>query len=161
MSQQSRGRTAGRGFTQPSTSQQAGRGQARVFTLTPQDAQVSNAVVAGTIPVCYCDARVLFDPGATHSFIFLMFASKVACQPFRILYPLSVATPLSEELETNVLFPSCSVLVEGKELPADLVLLDVIGFDVILGMDWLAQYYATVDCHAKEVIFRIPDENEF
>ena len=38
---------------------------------------------------------------------------------------------------------------------------DIISFDVILGMDWLAQYYATVDCHAKEVIFRIPDENEF
>ena len=42
-----------------------------------------------------------------------------------------------------------------------MVLLDVTGFDVILGMDWLAQYYATVDCHAKEVIFRIPYENEF
>ena len=46
-------------------------------------------------------------------------------------------------------------------MPADLVLLDVIGFDVILGMDWLVQYYATVDCRAKEVIFRIPDEIEF
>ena len=122
--------------------------------MTPQDAQASNAVVAGTIPVCYCDARVLFDPGATHSFVSLMFASKIACQPSRMLYPLSVATPLSEELETNVFFPSCPVLVKGRELPADLVLLDVIGFDVILGMDWLAQYYATVDYRAKEVIFR-------
>ena len=59
------------------TSQQAGRGQARVFTLTPQDAQASNAVVTGTILVCYCDARVLFDPGATHSFITSVFASRL------------------------------------------------------------------------------------
>ena len=138
VSQQSRGRATGRGFAQPSTSQQTERGQARVFTLTPHDAQASNAMVAGTIPVCYCDARVLFDPGATHSFITSVFASKVACQPSRILYPLSVATPLSEELETNVFFPSCPVLVEERELPADLVLLDVIGIDVILEMDWLA-----------------------
>ena len=100
--------------------------------------------------------RVLRSP-----FITSAFASKVACQPSRMLYSLSVATPLSEELETNVFFPSCPVLVEGRELPAYLVLLDVIGFDVILGMDWLAQYYATVDCCAKEVIFIIPDENEF
>ena len=78
-----------------------------------------------------------------------------------MLYSLSVVTPLSEELEMNVFFPYCPVLVEGRELPADLVLLDVIGFDVILGMDWLAQYYATVDCRAKEVIFRIPNGNEF
>ena len=129
--------------------------------MTPQDAQTSNAVVAGTIPVCCCDARILFDPGATHSFITSVFASKVACQPSRMLYPLSMATPLSDELETNVFFPSCPVLIEGRELPADLVLLDVISFYVILEMDWLAQYYASVDYHAKEVIFRIPDENEF
>ena len=32
---------------------------------------------------------------------------------------------------------------------------------MILGMDWLAQYYAIVDCLTKEVIFRIPYENEF
>ena len=81
-----------------------------------------------------------------------MFASRVVCQPLRILYPLSVATPLSDELETDVFLPSCPILIEGRELPADLVLLDVIGFDVILGMDWLAQYYASVDCRAKEVV---------
>ena len=58
-------------------------------------------------------------------------------------------------------FSFCPVLVEGRKLPVYLVLLDVISFDVILGMDWLAQYYATMDCRAKKVIFRIPIENEF
>ena len=43
----------------------------------------------------------------------------------------------------------------------DLILLDMIDFDVILGMDWLAQHYATVDYHAKEVIFKIPNDVEF
>ena len=65
-----------RGFGQPSTSQQGGRGHARVFTLTQQDAQASNPVVAGTLTVCFLDARVLLDPGATHSFVSLVFASK-------------------------------------------------------------------------------------
>ena len=65
-----------RGFGQASTSQQGGRGQARVFTLTQQDAQASNAVVTGTISVCFLDARVLLDPGATHSFVSPVFASK-------------------------------------------------------------------------------------
>ena len=48
------------------------------------------------------------------------------------------------------------MLVEGRELLADLVLLDVIDFDVILGMDWLAQHYGSLDCREKVVIFRIP-----
>ena len=65
-----------RGFGQASTSQQGGRGQTRVFTLTQQDAQASNAVVAGTLSVCFVDAKVLLDLGATHSFVSPVFASK-------------------------------------------------------------------------------------
>ena len=61
-----------------------------------------------------------------------------------MLFPLSVATPLSDELETDIFFPSFPVLVECRELLADLVLLDVINFEVILGMDWLAQHYASI-----------------
>ena len=78
-----------------------------------------------------------------------------------MLIPLSVSTPLSDELETDIVFPSCLVLVEGRELLADLVLLDVIEFDVIVGMDWLAQHYAIIDCREKEVIFRTLNDEEF
>ena len=56
-------------------------------------------------------------------------------QPSKLLFPLSVVTPLSDKLETYIFFPSYPVLVEGRELIIDLVLLDVIDFDVILGMD--------------------------
>jgi len=48
---------------------QASGVQARVFALTRQDAQASNAVVAGMLSICSQDACVLFDPGATHSFV--------------------------------------------------------------------------------------------
>ena len=47
---------------------QTSGGQARVFTLTRQDAQASNAVVTGILSIDSQDARVLFDSGATHSF---------------------------------------------------------------------------------------------
>ena len=82
-------------------------------------------------------------------------------QPSRLLFPLSVVTPLSDELETDIFFPSCHVLVDGRELLADLILLDIINFDVILGMDWLARHYATLDCREKVVIFRILNDEEF
>ena len=60
-----------------------------------------------------------------------------------MLFPLSITTPLSDELETDVFFPSYPVLVEGRELLANLILLDVLEFDVILEMDWLARHYAS------------------
>ncbi|XP_073227080.1 uncharacterized protein [Cicer arietinum] len=55
----------------------AGRGQARVFALTCQDAQTSNAVVTGILSICSRDAHVLFDPGATHSFVSSWFATQL------------------------------------------------------------------------------------
>ena len=42
-----------------------------------------------------------------------------------------------------------------------LVLLDVIDCEVILGMNWLAQYYASLDCREEVVIFKIPNNDEF
>ena len=51
---------------------------------------------------------------------------------------LSVAIPLSDSLDTDVFLLGCPVLVGSRELPVDFVLLDVMEFDVILGMDWLS-----------------------
>ena len=53
------------------------------------------------------------------------------------------------------------MLIEDREFLADLVLLDVLDFDVILGMNWLSQHFAIVDCQRIEVIFRIPIDEEF
>ena len=78
-----------------------------------------------------------------------------------MVIPLSVSMPLSDLLDTDVVLLGWPVLIEGRELLADLVLLDVMDFDVILGMDWLSQHYATVDCRRKEVIFRISNDEEF
>ena len=129
--------------------------------MTPQDAQASNAVVVGTLSVGYFDARVLYDLNASHSFMSPVFASKMGWQPSKLLVPLSIATPLKDELEKDIVFPSCPMLVEGRELLTDLVLLYVIDFDVILGMDWLAQHYDILDYREKEVIFRILEDVKF
>ena len=63
--------------------------------------------------------------------------------------PLSVATPLSESFDSDVYLQNCPVLIENRELLADLVLLDVMDFDVFLGMDWLSKHYAIVDYRRK------------
>ena len=50
--------------------------QGRVYSLTQHDANNSNAMVTGIIPVSTTYAYALFDPGATHSFISTNFAKK-------------------------------------------------------------------------------------
>ena len=43
----------------------------------------------------------------------------------------------------------------------DLVLLNVIDFDMILGMDCLTRHYATLDYREEVVMFRLPNDEEF
>nr|XP_018630035.1 uncharacterized protein LOC104107271 [Nicotiana tomentosiformis] len=45
------------------------------------------------------------------------------------------------------------ITVQGREILADLNLLDMVDFDIIAGMDWLSSCHAIVDCHAKTVKF--------
>ncbi|WRX23329.1 zinc finger protein [Theobroma cacao] len=73
-----------------------GRGQARVFALTQQEAQTSNVVVSSILSVCNMNARVLFDPGATHSFISPCFASRLGRGRVRREEQLVVSTALKE-----------------------------------------------------------------
>ena len=48
-----------------------------------------------------------------------------------------------------------------KNLTVDLIPLIVNHFDVILGMDWLSENHATINCEEKRVIFKSKDQGEF
>ncbi|XP_028111276.1 uncharacterized protein LOC114309697 [Camellia sinensis] len=52
-------------------------------------------------------------------------------------------------------------VAENVVLYVDVLPLDIRHFDVVLGMDWLTKYYATIDCALKRVIFRPPGQDEF
>ena len=56
----------------------------------------------------------------------------------------------------NKILRDCSVMIGYREITFDLVFFDLEDFDVILGMDWLASYHASVDCFRKRVTFSIP-----
>ena len=56
-------------------------------------------------------------------------------------------------------YPKCSVSIIGQLMPADLIVFAMHDFDVILGMDWLAQYRACVDCFHKTITFEAYEPN--
>src|SRR4051812_29808753 len=62
--------------------------------------------------------------------------------------PLTVITPLNGKVELRTHCRNCSLSISGYEHQFDLILIDMSGFDIIIGME--------VDCHKKRVEFRIP-----
>lgn len=115
----------------------------------------------GTYIIANNLAKILFDPGSTHLYVSPHFAAKLNTAPTSLDFTLTVNTPLGDSLDTDVVFKYCEVVLEGKEFVADLILLNMNDFDVILGMDWLAAYHAKVDCFAKTVSFGIEGQSNF
>ena len=115
----------------------------------------------GIMIVSGVPASVLIDSGATHSFVNLSFAEKLEATPEPLYKWFSVSTPSGAILESCSKLKGCKILVDGRELFVDLVLLDIRDFDIILGMDWLSANHATIDCSKKEVTFQPPTGPSF
>ncbi|XP_059664182.1 uncharacterized protein LOC132309950 [Cornus florida] len=56
---------------------------------------------------------------------------------------------------------SCSITIAGRVLEFDLILLEMTGFDVILGIDWLSSFRAVIDCFRGRVSVCTPDGDCF
>jgi hypothetical protein len=134
---------------------------AQVYALTSGDATASNSVVSGTLPISSGRAFVLFDSGATHSFVSYCFAKASCLEPEALDINLVVATPIGNTILCTSVVKNCPILVEGHVMPANLVVFEMRRFDIILGMDWLSKYHACVDYFCKEIVFKPPGAAEF
>ena len=96
-----------------------------------------------------------------HSFVFVSFVGLLVMPIDNMDFDLFIATPLGDSVMVNKILRDCCVMNGYKEMIMDLVLLDLQDFDVILRMDWLASYYASVDCFGKRVTFSILGQPNF
>mgnify|MGYP003448044020 CR=1 FL=1 len=122
-----------------------------MFTLTQAEAEASPLVVTGQIFSVGTPYNVLIDSGATHSFVASSIINRL-CRPCDF-YAVGFGTllPTGELVVSRRWVRSLPVTVEGRELSVDLIELVMTDFDMILGMDWLAKYGATIDCRRKMV----------
>ena len=48
------------------------------------------------------------------------------------------------------MFKGCEVVIEGMVLNVNLIQLEMTDFDIILGMDWLSNHRASMNCFTKK-----------
>ncbi|KAL0551236.1 hypothetical protein IC582_010322 [Cucumis melo] len=135
--------------------------QGRVFATNRTEAEKAGTVVTGTLPVLGHYALVLFDSGSSHSFISSAFVSHARLEVEPLHHVLSVSTPSGECMLSKEKVKACQIEIAGHVIEVTLIVLDMLDFDVILGMDWLAANHASIDCSRKEVTFNPPSLASF
>ncbi|KAL0551590.1 hypothetical protein IC582_010679 [Cucumis melo] len=135
--------------------------QGRVFATNKTEAEKAGTVVTGTLPVLGHYALVLFDSGSSHSFISSAFVSHARLEVEPLHHVLSVSTPSGECMLSREKVKACQIEIAGHVIEVTLIVLDMLDFDVILGMDWLAANHASIYCSRKEVTFNPPSMASF
>ncbi|XP_070020604.1 uncharacterized protein [Nicotiana sylvestris] len=134
-----------------------GGGKARYYALpTRTEAVASDYVIIGIVLVYHRDASVLFDPGSTYSYVSSYFAPHLGVSRDSLRFPINVSTHMGDSLIVDRVYRSCVVALSGFETRADLLLLNMVDFDVFLSMDWLSPHYAISDYHTKTMKLAMP-----
>ncbi|XP_074355926.1 uncharacterized protein LOC141695588 [Apium graveolens] len=109
----------------------------------------------------YGNAIILFDTGATHSFVSTSYAKHLDIASTALISDFSVGTPMGVTILVNSQYLDCVVRVDDRELLVDLLPIQMRDFDIILGMDWLERHKATIDCPGKRIFFGDSNSPEF
>ena len=105
--------------------------QGRVYAIIPQVESADQPVIQGTFLLSRLWARVLFDYGASHSFIAASVVIELGLEVETLEEPLYVSSPLGIRARIGMICRGCEL--------------------EILGMDWLIAYRVIIDCERRRV----------
>jgi len=118
----------------------------RAYVNNKKQAHEAANVIPGMLTFNSVPLVVLFNTGATHSFISSNALSRIGCQLHKSLTNLLVSLLAGQGVESHVMFKNCPLSINQEVFEVDLIQLDLLEFDVVLGMDGLSKYGATIDC---------------
>jgi predicted aspartyl protease len=90
-------------------------------------------------------AAILFDSGATHSFMFARYANTNELPLQNMKTPMVVITPKGP-VEANYMTHRLTLTIMGREFWATPIILEESSIDLILGMSWLRKAKAVIHC---------------
>ncbi|GAU51348.1 hypothetical protein TSUD_412960 [Trifolium subterraneum] len=94
---------------------------------------------------------VLFDCGATNSFISVECVMRLGLSSTSLLPPMTVAVATGGKVVSKRVCQNCPVSVAGKIYHVDLICLPLKDMDIVLGMDWLSANTVYIGCAEKNL----------
>ncbi len=104
-------------------------------------------------------AVVLFNSGASHSFISIAYVEKHNL-PIALLRCQMIVSSPGVDMSARQLCPKVNLKIRGVDFVTNLIILDSKGIDVILGMDWLSKHKVPIDHAKKSIKLTTPDKKE-
>ena len=146
----------GRGRGEGSRAETLGT-QGRVYAITPQTEPVDQLVIQGMFLLSRLWAKILFNYGASHSFVAASSVDVMSLEVETLNEPLYVSSPLGTRVRINQICRDCELEISGILLIVDLQVMDISDFDVILGMDWLTAHRVVINCDSRRITAYTPD----
>jgi predicted aspartyl protease len=127
----------------------------RLNHLEAEAVQKTPGMIVGMFPVNSHNVEVLFDTGATHSFIT---ASWVEAHNLPIT---TMSTPIQIDsaggrIRADSVCLNVSVEIRGIEFPTNLIVMGIQVIDVILGINWLDKYQAVISSDKRTIKLMSP-----
>ncbi|XP_073014556.1 uncharacterized protein [Primulina eburnea] len=135
--------------------------QGRVFALHAAEANPETMLLTGRIFIGGASTNALIDSGATHSFISETFANSIEVKTIGLDVAYSVVIPSGEEMAATSVVRDIDLELHGNLVYADLIVLPMPEFDIILGMDWLHKNRVLIDFQRRSVLVRPLGREQF
>ncbi|KAA3460493.1 ATP-dependent zinc metalloprotease FtsH [Gossypium australe] len=157
-----RGNSSGRGRGAPGRG--VGNIEARqpglVYAVRRREEGDASDVITGMFLIADKPYFALIDVGSTHSYVACRVVETLGITAELSDREMTVVSPLGQTVVVNRIFQSVPLEIQGVVFPADLMELPFGEFDLILGMDWLVEHRAKLDCAAKRMELRTPEDEE-
>jgi hypothetical protein len=123
----------------------------KVYSLDGKKAQANEDLIGGTCFLGQNPVNVLFDCGASCSFISFQCVEALQLSVSLLNPPMKVTTATDGSIVANYVCENCPITVSSKTYYIDLVCLPMKQLDVILGMDWLSANHVYIGCAEKTI----------
>ncbi|GKC49269.1 putative reverse transcriptase domain-containing protein, partial [Tanacetum coccineum] len=121
----------------------------KAYTIGREDANPGSNIVTGMFLLNNHYASVLFDSGADRSFVSATFSTLLDIIPDTVDVSYVVELADKRIAETNTMLRGCTIRLLGHPFNIDLMPVELGSFDVIIGMDWLANNHAMIVYNEK------------
>jgi predicted aspartyl protease len=127
----------------------------RLNFTTVVDLPEGALVLTGTFSICGRPVTILFDSGATHSFLNVKTMINLGFNWSHTKQAYVISTP-GGKVATHHVASRVPLEIGSKTFQTNLVTLNLDGVDVILGMDWMTQHKVVLDISERMIEINSP-----